>query len=192
MRMLRKCFLSHQRRLLGKWQRVEIFRTQSASMAVLKILPAFLCQFPKWKGITSIMSWELSMERCDLQGESRVNLDLRCHDSIICRSELQVLFDKQVHKLIRLIDKQLQNMQQRHPNETIVSQACWWILRYNWHSQDPSCLIWRARPFSLRPRKTERPLWTWHNSSQCYEFASSSCPRSPVSSLQGSCFESPP
>ena len=36
------------------------------------------------------------------------------------REEMQWLFDKQVHKLLLLIDKQLQGMQHKMPSEQIV------------------------------------------------------------------------
>lgn len=36
------------------------------------------------------------------------------------REELQRLFDKQVQKLVGLIDTQLQNMQKKHPGQQVV------------------------------------------------------------------------
>lgn len=37
------------------------------------------------------------------------------------REDLKSLFDRQVQKLIKLIDAQLQNMQQKHPTQPVVS-----------------------------------------------------------------------
>ncbi len=42
------------------------------------------------------------------------------HILILVREDLKALFDRQVQKLIKLIDSQLHNMQQKHPTQPVV------------------------------------------------------------------------
>ena len=102
------------------------------------------------------------------------------------REELQRFFDKQVQKLVGLIDTQLQTMQRKHPGQQVV-----WIPIFDAKTSsltvaESSHPSWRTRPLPVRTKPTSCPILERRRPLQRCEYSSPSGSRSTTGRLQRS------